>query len=154
MVAPKSSRGIGFETTSLRPRFYDCAQQGPLSQRRAISMLDSGREYLATSMVTMKKMRSRTLSTLRRKPRSTHQRGSGRQACLGSQFLSEPGLAPRTGCQELGGWTTRELNAILGKLTSLNIIGVEVVEVAPPYDDAGGSTVWAVADLIYEVSGL
>lgn len=30
-------------------------------------MLDSGREYLATSMVTMKKMRSRTLSTLRRK---------------------------------------------------------------------------------------
>ncbi|KAJ9306075.1 hypothetical protein DTO217A2_4375 [Paecilomyces variotii] len=72
MVVPKYSRDMGFETTSLRPRFYDCAQQGPLSQRRAISMLDSGREYLATSMVTMKKMRSRTFSTLRRKVCSLH----------------------------------------------------------------------------------
>lgn len=66
----------------------------------------------------------------------------------------EPGLAPGTGCPEPGGWTTRELKAILRKLTSLNIVGADVVEVAPPYDDAGESTAWAAADLVYEVFGL
>ncbi|BDD60423.1 hypothetical protein MPDQ_003730 [Monascus purpureus] len=66
----------------------------------------------------------------------------------------EPGLAPGTGCPEPGGWTTRELKAILRQLTSLNIVGADVVEVAPPYDDRGESTAWAAADLAYEIFGL
>lgn len=65
-----------------------------------------------------------------------------------TNIFIEPSLAPGTGCPEPGGWTTRELKAILKKLTSLNIVGADVVEVAPPYDDAGESTAWAAADLI------
>ncbi|KIW15828.1 hypothetical protein PV08_05878 [Exophiala spinifera] len=66
----------------------------------------------------------------------------------------EPGLAPGTGCPEPGGWTTRELKAMLRGLQKLNIVGADVVEVAPPYDDSGESTAWAAADLAYELLGL
>jgi agmatinase len=66
----------------------------------------------------------------------------------------EPGLAPGTGCPEPGGWTTRELKTMLRGLEKLNIVGADVVEVAPPYDDAGESTAWAAADLAYELLGL
>ncbi|KAL2402884.1 Guanidinobutyrase [Exophiala dermatitidis] len=66
----------------------------------------------------------------------------------------EPGLAPGTGCPEPGGWTTRELKGILRQLTSLNIVGADIVEVAPAYDDAAESTSWAAADLVYEILGL
>jgi agmatinase len=73
---------------------------------------------------------------------------------LNANKEAEPGLAPGTGCPEPGGWTTRELKAILRRLTSLRIVGADVVEVAPPYDDAGESTAWAAADLVYELFGL
>lgn len=69
-------------------------------------------------------------------------------------LATEPGLAPGTGCPEPGGWTTRELKAMLRGLHQLNIVGADVVEVAPPYDDSGESTAWAAADLAYELLGL
>lgn len=69
-------------------------------------------------------------------------------------MFTEPGLAPGTGCPEPGGWTTRELKTMLRGLQTLNIVGADVVEVAPPYDDSGESTAWAAADLTYELLGL
>lgn len=46
------------------------------------------------------------------------------------------------------------MKAILRKLTNLNIVGADVVEVSPPYDDSGESTAYAAADLAYELFGL
>ncbi|KAG8762589.1 hypothetical protein FRC11_008650 [Ceratobasidium sp. 423] len=49
----------------------------------------------------------------------------------------DPALAPATGTPEPGGWTTREVKRILRGLTGLNVIGADVVEVAPAYDTNG-----------------
>ena len=62
----------------------------------------------------------------------------------------DPGLCPGTGTPESGGWTTRELRAILRGLQPLRIVGGDLVEVSPPYDVAE-STALAAADLMFEM---
>lgn len=66
----------------------------------------------------------------------------------------DPGLAPGTGTPETGGWTTREMKAIVQGLADLNIVGADVVEVAPAYDNAGETTALAAADLVFEILGI
>lgn len=46
----------------------------------------------------------------------------------------DPSSAPGTGTVEPGGFSSRELLTILDKLEGLEVIGADVVEVAPPYD--------------------
>jgi agmatinase len=66
----------------------------------------------------------------------------------------DPSAAPATGTPETGGWSTRELRTILRGLEGLNIVGSDLVEVAPPYDTASEVTQLAAADVIYEVLSL
>lgn len=63
----------------------------------------------------------------------------------------DPGLAPGTGTPEPGGWTTRELIAILRGVEGLNLVGADIVEVAPAYDGQGESTALAGAQVVYEI---
>lgn len=65
----------------------------------------------------------------------------------------DPSHAPGTGTPEPGGLTTRELQLILRGLRDLNLVGADVVEVAPAYDHAELTTV-AAANLVYELLGL
>jgi agmatinase len=65
----------------------------------------------------------------------------------------DPSHAPGTGTPEPGGLTTRELQQILRGLRDLNLVGADVVEVAPAYDHAELTTV-AAANLVYELLGL
>ena len=46
----------------------------------------------------------------------------------------DPAFAPGTGTPEVGGLTPREVQAILRGMAGVNIIGGDVVEVAPQYD--------------------
>jgi agmatinase len=48
----------------------------------------------------------------------------------------DPAHAPGTGTPEAGGLTSRELLAILRTFASMNLIGADIVEVAPSYDHA------------------
>ncbi|MFF3467156.1 agmatinase [Streptomyces sp. NPDC001984] len=48
----------------------------------------------------------------------------------------DPAFAPGTGTPEMGGLNSRELLRLLRSLDGLNIIGADVVEVAPAYDHA------------------
>jgi agmatinase len=48
----------------------------------------------------------------------------------------DPGMAPGTGTPESGGLTSRELLATLRGLTGLEVVGADIVEVAPAYDHA------------------
>ncbi len=67
----------------------------------------------------------------------------------------DPAFAPGTGTPVVGGLSTREALVLLQGLTPLNLVGMDVVEVAPAYDTAGitalaGATVamqflWLVA---------
>ncbi|ETN39704.1 agmatinase [Cyphellophora europaea CBS 101466] len=63
----------------------------------------------------------------------------------------DPGLAPGTGTPEPGGWTTRELIRILRGIEDLNVVGADVVEVAPSYDGRGEETSLAAAQVVYEI---
>lgn len=49
----------------------------------------------------------------------------------------DPSFAPATGTAEVGGWTTRELLTILDGMTGIDLIGADVVEVAPVSCDLG-----------------
>jgi len=59
----------------------------------------------------------------------------------------DPSHAPATGTAEVGGWTTRELLTILDGLVGLRVVGADVVEVAPIYDNPGETTVLAAAEV-------
>jgi agmatinase len=62
-------------------------------------------------------------------------------------------FAPATGTIEPGGWTTRELLQILSGLSEagLKIIGADVVEFTPIYDNAAETTGIAVGQIVYEI---
>ncbi|KAI8364189.1 Ureohydrolase [Blakeslea trispora] len=63
----------------------------------------------------------------------------------------DPSMAPATGTPESGGFLTREIKYILRSLEGYNIIGMDMVEVAPAYDTQAQLTTFLAADLIYEV---
>ncbi|KAF2866325.1 arginase family-domain-containing protein [Massariosphaeria phaeospora] len=66
----------------------------------------------------------------------------------------DPAFAPATGTAEVGGWSTRELLSILDGLRGLQIVGADVVEVAPVYDNVGETTVLAAAEIVQSLLGL
>ena len=59
----------------------------------------------------------------------------------------DPSYAPATGTAEPGGWTSRELLTIIDGLEGLSVVGADIVEVAPVYDNAGETTVLAAAEV-------
>ncbi|ROT37678.1 Arginase/deacetylase [Sodiomyces alkalinus F11] len=66
----------------------------------------------------------------------------------------DPAFAPATGTPETGGWSTRELRTILRGLEDVNLIGADIVEVAPAYDTNAEHTTMAAADALYEIMSI
>jgi agmatinase len=62
----------------------------------------------------------------------------------------DPAHAPGTGTPEAGGITSRELLGIIRSLREFNIVGADVVEVAPAYDHAEITGI-AASHVIYEL---
>ena len=62
----------------------------------------------------------------------------------------DPAHAPGTGTPEAGGLTSRELLHTLRGLTGLNVVGADIVEVAPAYDHAEITGI-AAAHVAYEL---
>lgn len=62
----------------------------------------------------------------------------------------DPGFAPGTGTPEVGGLQPREVLEILRGLVGIDIIGGDVVEVAPQYD-ATSNTAQAGAQVLFEL---
>jgi agmatinase len=62
----------------------------------------------------------------------------------------DPAHAPGTGTPEAGGMTARELFALLRRLVGVNLVGADVVEVAPAYDHAEITAI-AAAHIVYEL---
>ncbi|MFA6947530.1 MAG: agmatinase, partial [Eubacteriales bacterium] len=54
--------------------------------------------------------------------------------------ILDPSVMPGTGTPEAGGVTFAELLAAILKLSALNIVAADVVELSPPYDASGSST--------------
>ncbi|KAK4182288.1 Arginase/ deacetylase [Podospora australis] len=66
----------------------------------------------------------------------------------------DPAYAPATGTAEPGGWSTREFFTILEGLEGLKIVGADVVEVAPVYDNAGEITTIAASEVVHSLLDL
>ncbi|MDE3204392.1 MAG: agmatinase [Acidobacteriota bacterium] len=83
-----------------------------------------------------------------------HQRVGGRPVYVSIDIdVLDPAHAPGTGTPEPGGLTSRELQLLLRGMDGLDIVGADVVEVAPAYDHAE-LTALVAANLAYEVLGL
>lgn len=65
----------------------------------------------------------------------------------------DPAFAPGTGTPVIGGMTPYQAMTILRNLEGINLVGMDVVEVSPPYDVAG-ITALAGATLAYELLAL
>jgi guanidinopropionase len=60
----------------------------------------------------------------------------------------DPGFAPGTGTPEVGGLAPREVLAILRGLKGIDVVGADIVEVAPQYD-ATSNTAQAAAQILF-----
>ena len=64
----------------------------------------------------------------------------------------DPAFAPGTGTPEIGGLTTREAQAILRGLKGIDLVGGDLVELAPQYDAT--NTAHAGAQMLFEILSL
>jgi guanidinobutyrase len=62
----------------------------------------------------------------------------------------DPAYAPGTGTPEIGGLTTIQGMEIIRGCSGLNLVGCDLVEVSPPYDPFGTTSLLA-ANLLYEM---
>jgi guanidinopropionase len=62
----------------------------------------------------------------------------------------DPVYAPGTGTPEIGGFSTHEAQQMLRATRGLNLVGGDVVEVAPPFDQSG-NTALVGATMMFEI---
>ena len=62
----------------------------------------------------------------------------------------DPAYTPGTGTPEVGGYSVFEAQAMVRGLAGLNLIGADVVEVAPPFD-LSGNTALVGATMMFEI---
>ncbi|MCG5075048.1 agmatinase [Paraburkholderia tagetis] len=62
----------------------------------------------------------------------------------------DPAFAPGTGTPEIGGLTVQQGLEIIRGMKGLNVVGADLVEVSPPYDQAG-TTALVGANLAFEM---
>ncbi|WP_341861742.1 agmatinase [Gymnodinialimonas sp. 57CJ19] len=62
----------------------------------------------------------------------------------------DPAYAPGTGTPEVGGPTSFEAISCVRGLRGLDVIGADLVEVSPPFDN-GGITAWLGASIMFEL---
>ena len=62
----------------------------------------------------------------------------------------DPAFAPGTGTPEVGGLTSREALELVRTLVGVQLVGADVVEVSPPYDQAGITSMLA-ANILFEI---
>ncbi len=62
----------------------------------------------------------------------------------------DPAFAPGTGTPEIGGLTVMQGLELIRALKGVNLVGCDLVEVSPPYDQAG-TTALVAANLLYEM---
>lgn len=98
--------------------------------------------------------------------RAVHARGAEQVAAEARDILGDgpvylsfdidgldPAFAPGTGTPVCGGLSTAQAALLLRGLAGINLVGADVVEVAPPYDHAG-VTALAAATIAYDLIAL
>ena len=63
----------------------------------------------------------------------------------------DPAFAPGTGTPEVGGFTSFEAQELVRGLAGLDVVGCDIVEVAPQFDGPGQITALLAANLMFEL---
>ena len=62
----------------------------------------------------------------------------------------DPAFAPGTGTPEIGGPDTYTAQRLVRELSGVNLVGADLVEVSPPFDQTG-TTAWVGASIMFEL---
>ena len=62
----------------------------------------------------------------------------------------DPAFAPGTGTPEVGGPNSYQAQQVVRELAGVNLIGADLVEVSPPFDQSGG-TAWLGVSVMFEL---
>jgi guanidinopropionase len=62
----------------------------------------------------------------------------------------DPSFAPGSGTPEIGGLTTIEAQGLIRGIRGLNVVGADFVEMSPPFDSSGNTSLIA-ATIMYEI---
>lgn len=141
--------------------FRRAVEEGLLSLDASAHVGIRGPLYSRADLIDDKRLGFATISTVDVARRGTDEAVDRVRERVGDRPLYvsididvlDPAHAPGTGTPEPGGLTTRELQMILRGLDGLNLVGGDVVEVAPAYDHAE-LTALAAANVAYELLGL
>lgn len=98
-------------------------------------------------MVTADEFHARGVATLKRHlPRFR-----GRPTYLSLDIdVVDPAFAPGTGTPQVGGLSSAQILALVRSLAGIRFVGADVVEVSPPFDSAGITSLLA-ANLLHEI---
>jgi len=100
---------------------------------------------------TREEMRSARAMGIISEMEETLHRTAGRPVYLSVDLdILDPGVAPGVGAPEPGGLTFNEAVSLISKLSSLHVVGFDVVELSPPYDPTQQSAM-AAAKLTREL---
>jgi arginase family enzyme len=82
--------------------------------------------------------------------------GQIRDVIVGPAYMTfdidavDPAFAPGTGTPEVGGLTSHEAQHLVRGLAGLELVGADVVEVAPLFDGPGQITAVLAANIMFE----
>jgi len=62
----------------------------------------------------------------------------------------DPSFAPGTGTPEIGGPNSFQAQQVVRELDGVNLVGADLVEVSPPFDQTGG-TAWLGISIVFEL---
>lgn len=132
LIDPARSVQVG-----LRGSLYD-AEDYRMSQTLGFEMISGPELHSVGVSETVKRIQARV---------------SGRAYLSFDIDFVDPAFAPGTGTPEVGGFSSAECQALLRGLVGLDFVAYDLVEVMPPYDPAGVTSLLA-ANLLYEMMSL
>jgi agmatinase len=141
--------------------FRRAAEEGLIDTARSLHVGIRGPLYAATDLVDTRDLGYAVLTCIDYDRLGLDGIASAMRERLGSgpTYVSvdidviDPGMAPGTGTPEAGGLTSRELLSTLRSLAGLDIVGADIVEVAPAYDHAEVTGI-AASHVAYELISL
>lgn len=142
--------------------FRRALEEGLLLPERSLLAGMRGSLYAASDLGAAREMGFEVLSTDELRELSPADYGERVRARVGDApaYFSfdidvlDPAFAPATGTPEVGGLTSGEALGYIRSLAGMRFRGFDVVEVSPPYDNAGQTTGLLAANIAYEFLAL
>ena len=140
--------------------FRQAVLAGVLDPERTIQIgIRGGAEYLVGVLLRERHDRDPCRGVPARRACAQRSRRSRKVVGDGPTYVSfdvdslDPAFAPGTGTPEVGGLSTREAMELVRGCAGLDVVGGDVVEVAPQYD-ATTNTAQAGAQMLFEILAL